>query len=71
LALSLLQPGALPVKARDDAVHLALCGVHRVPYLLTWNFRHLANVHIKEKIQLICAGLNYKTPQICTPEELL
>lgn len=70
LALQLIGPGAIPAKATEDAVHLATCAVHTIPYLLTWNFRHLANVTIRLKLDYICAVAGYRLPQICTPEEL-
>ena len=70
LAVKLIGPGAIPAKATEDAVHLAMCAVHTVPYLLTWNFRHLANVNIRLKLDYICAAAGYRLPQICTPEEL-
>ena len=70
LALHLIGPGAIPVKATEDAVHLATCAVHAVPYLLTWNFRHLANANIHLRLEYLCAQLGYRLPQICTPEEL-
>ncbi len=70
LALKLIAPGAIPVKATEDAVHLAICAVHAVPYLLTWNFRHLANANIQLKLASLCAASGYRLPQICTPEEL-
>ena len=70
LAQSFLAPGAIPEKATEDAVHLAICAVHTIPYLLTWNFRHLANARIKLRLEYICAAAGYRLPQICTPEEL-
>ena len=70
LATKLIGPGAIPAKATEDAVHLAICAVHTVPYMLTWNFRHLANVTIRLQLDFICASAGYRLPQICTPEEL-
>jgi predicted nucleic acid-binding protein len=70
LAQQLIGPGAIPAKATEDAVHLATCAVNTVPYLLTWNFRHLANVNIRLRLDFICAAAGYRLPQICTPEEL-
>src|SRR5579864_4485321 len=71
LAKELIQKGALPVKAADDALHIAVAAVHAVPYLLTWNCRHLANATMRPVIESVCAGKGYKAPIICTPEELL
>jgi predicted nucleic acid-binding protein len=42
LAKDLIQRGALPAKATDDALHIAVAAVHAILYLLTWNCRHLA-----------------------------
>ena len=42
LAEELVQAGALPTKAGNDALHIAVAAIHRVPYLLTWNCRHMA-----------------------------
>jgi hypothetical protein len=41
-----LSAGAIPAKAKADAVHLAVATSHRVDYLLTWNCKHLANAQI-------------------------
>jgi hypothetical protein len=70
LARTLLGPGAIPLKAADDATHIALCAVHSIPYLLTWNFRHIANAEIRLKLDFLCAQSGYRLPIICTPEEL-
>jgi predicted nucleic acid-binding protein len=69
LAQALIAPGAIPTKAADDALHIALC-VHAIPYLLTWNFRHIANATIRHRLNYICVIHGYNLPLICTPEEL-
>jgi predicted nucleic acid-binding protein len=70
LASALICPGAIPRKATDDAAHIALCAVHSITYLLTWNFKHIANAEIRLKLDYICASNGYRLPIICTPEEL-
>ena len=67
----LIQAGALPAKADDDALHIAIAAAQRVPYLLTWNCRHLANATMRPLIESVCADNGFKAPIICTPEELL
>ena len=37
LAAKLLDEGAVPRKAAEDALHLALAVVHGIQFLLTWN----------------------------------
>ena len=71
LAKELLGAGALPAKAADDALHIAIAGVHAVPYLLTWNCRHLANATMRPLIESVCTAQGVKAPIICTPEELM
>ena len=71
LAKELIQAGALPAKAADDALHIAVAAMNGIPYLLTWNCRHLANATMRPVIETVCAGKGIKAPIICTPEELL
>jgi hypothetical protein len=71
LAKELLQAGALPAKAADDALHIAVAATKTVPYLLTWNCRHLANAAMRPVIDTVCKAKGFKAPIICTPEELL
>jgi predicted nucleic acid-binding protein len=71
LAESLVREGALPQKASDDALHLAIAAYHGVNYLLTWNCRHLDNAEMKPVMRRICAIHGYTCPEICTPIELM
>jgi hypothetical protein len=71
LASSLLRAGALPQKAADDAAHVAIAAVNAVPFLLTWNCRHLANAAMRPIIESVCREHGFTAPIICTPEELM
>jgi hypothetical protein len=71
LAKELLQAGALPAKAADDALHIAVAATKAIPFLLTWNCRHLANAVMRPMIEAVCKAKGFKAPIICTPEELL
>jgi len=71
LTRRLVRPGALPIKAMADAAHIALCAVHRVPYLMTWNFRHIANAAIRRTLHRTCTGAGFDFPCICTPDQLM
>jgi hypothetical protein len=71
LAKELIQAGALPAKAADDALHIAVAAMNGISYLQTWNCRHLANATMRPVIEAVCAGKGVKAPIICTPEELL
>lgn len=71
LSKALLEGKALPAKALDDALHIAVSAVHGVDYLLTWNFRHLDNAETKPVIRSVCAACGHTSPEICTPQELM
>ena len=71
LADALILRRALPAGAQNDAIHIAVSAVHGVDYLLTWNFRHLANAETRPLAREVCEQLGYSSPEICTPSELV
>lgn len=71
LANALLNSRLMPANAADDALHIATAAVHDMHFLLTWNFRHIANATHADEIRLLVAKLGHTCPVICTPEELL
>jgi len=52
----LLAKGALPHVVADDAMHVALSAYHQMDFLLTWNYRHIANAEKKPLIRRVCEG---------------
>lgn len=70
-AETLLEQQVLPSKAAEDALHIALATLHGMDYLLTWNFKHIANAIMRYRIEQICRASGYEPPIICTPQELL
>ena len=70
VARLLIVPGAIPEKAGVDALHIAAAAVEECEFLLTWNFRHIANVRIRREVERILANHGYNKTTICTPEEL-
>jgi hypothetical protein len=71
LAKELLLAGALPAKAADDALHIAIAATEEMKFLLTWNCRHMANATMRPLIESVCARNGFTAPIICTPEELM
>ncbi len=71
LAQRLLQSQAIPPEFPEDALHVAVAVAHGIEYLLTWNYKHLANARMRSRIEATCRELGYETAVICTPEELL
>lgn len=71
LAQRLLQSKAIPQEFPEDALHVAVAVVNGIEYLLTWNYKHLANAAMRSKIEATCRELGYEAVIICTPEELM
>lgn len=68
---SLIDTAALPEAAIQDAAHIAIAAANGVDYLVTWNFRHLANAAARPLIESVCRRAGLRAPVVCTPEELM
>lgn len=71
LAKSLIARKAVPATEPRDAFHIAIAAVNGVNYLLTWNFKHIANASLRNRIEQTCRDAGFEPPIICTPEELM
>lgn len=71
IAATLISRLALPNRALTDAAHIAICVVHGIDYLLTWNCAHIANATFQPIIDEVCDDLGFSTPVICTPDQLM
>jgi predicted nucleic acid-binding protein len=71
LAAALVENGSMPRKAAGDALHLAVAAAQDIDFLLTWNFRHLANAEMMSRMASVVAAMGYRVPVVCTPEELM
>ena len=71
LAAHILQHAGLPVRARADALHIALAASQGIDYLMTWNVTHIANALIRPRVERACRLAGYEPPALCTPDELL
>ncbi len=71
LAQLLLDRKALPSKAIADAVHIAIATTHKIKVVASFNFKHLAGVFARAKIESTLRQLGYEPPLIATPEEIL
>lgn len=67
----LLERKAMPAKALADAVHIAIATTHKINIVASFNFRHLAGVFARAKIERALRQLGYEPPLIATPDEIL
>lgn len=71
LAQVLVTSGIVPMKAAPDALHISLAAFHRIEYLVTWNFKHIANPFLHDRIRRAVRQAGFDLPIMCSPEELL
>ena len=71
LAQELMRHVGLPAKAGVDAVHIATAALNKIDYLLKWNCKHIANPAFRRRIEDVLDDAGYRSPVICTPQEIL
>jgi predicted nucleic acid-binding protein len=72
LAALYIEHGVLPAGSKADAFHLAYATYYGMDVLLSWNFRHLANMNRRAKVMAVNIGQGYNLPlQLTTPLEVL
>ncbi len=71
LANLLVVRGAVPTIAFSDALHLALAALHKLPFLLTWNQRHLDNIELRSRIEEVIRSQGLHPALVLTPERIL
>ena len=60
----------VPERAKTDCIHLAICVLSRIDYLLTWNCRHLG-IQTWEKMKAYNETRGLWIPILTTPEQLI
>jgi hypothetical protein len=71
LAEKLVSGGLIPAKAASDAIHIAVASVHEMDYLVTWNFKHIANPFVRDRLRKMVQDAGFHLPVLCSPDELL
>jgi len=71
LAEEFIKQKAVPQKVPEDALHIAIAAVHGMDFLVTWNFKHIANPVLRVNVELICRLQVFEPPVICSPFELM
>lgn len=61
----------VPVDFTDDARHVALCSIARLDFLVSWNFRHLANVRRESGFNAVNILQGYRPVRIVAPTFLI
>lgn len=71
LAQFYIKHGIFPERKLEDALHVAIATVNQMDILLSWNYRHLANVNKERKIHIVNFQEGYAKPfRLITPMEV-
>jgi hypothetical protein len=72
LARRYVKDGVIPQRKFDDAMHVAMCVRYEFDILLSWNFRHLANINKQMRINAVNKKEGYlKELFLLSPMEVL
>lgn len=62
LAKEYIKNGIIPESKIEDAYHIAVSVYHGIDILLSWNFKHLANIQKQIQINALNTKLGYLKP---------
>lgn len=70
LRRQILQRRLVPANKESDAAHLAISAAYRIDYLLTWNYAHMANPLVQERLAELCEEFDLVAPLLVSPEQI-
>lgn len=71
LAMQYIDRKALPAQSVNDALHVAIATFFEIDILLSWNFKHLANIQREHDLLIINLSEGYTHPiRIINPLEV-
>ena len=71
LAESYISEGVIGRRMRADAQHIAMATLARVDVLVSWNFRHIVNLHRIHGYNSVNLRFDYPILEIRSPREVL
>jgi predicted nucleic acid-binding protein len=71
LSQEYFRKSGIPKKSLLDCYHLAIAATNGVDFIVSWNFKHIANPTIRKIFRNINDSHNLVSPEISTPEEML
>jgi len=66
LADHYIKQRVIPAKVAPDAQHIAVASISGMEVLVSWNLKHIVNLHTKLKVKEINSKLGYVVPDIVT-----
>lgn len=72
LADAFVNSGAVPPSKPDDARHVAAAFAEAIPVLVSWNFKHIANIRRADRFNAVAVIQGFShTLRIASPAEVL
>lgn len=71
LAAKYIAEGLIPVKYKEDAMHLAIASVNKLDVVVSWNFQHMVKLKTKQGVTAVNTLLGYKPLEIVSPQEVI
>jgi predicted nucleic acid-binding protein len=71
LGTAYLAQKVVPLDYEDDAYHVAVCTVARIDFLVSWNFKHLANVRREAGFNAVNILQGYRMVRFVAPTFLI
>jgi hypothetical protein len=71
LSAHYLAAKVVPLRYAEDADHVAVAVVHKLDLVVSWNFKHLVNVHREKGFNAVNLLQGYPPVRIISPLELI
>lgn len=71
LADRYIEEGIIPLKYRDDALHIAAASVNNIDIIVSWNFEHIVKFKTKREVLAANTLLGYRGIEIYSPWEVV
>jgi len=70
IAKQFTDDGYIPIKYKEDALHLAFAIFYNIDYIVSWNFKHIVRPKTKDAVKIVAVREGTKELKILTPEEV-
>ena len=71
LANTYISEKLIPVKYRDDAMHIAIASLIRCDFLVSWNFKHIVKAKVIKGVHMINLREGYALIELVSPRQFL
>ncbi|GLU55934.1 PIN domain-containing protein [Dyadobacter frigoris] len=71
LAQTYISKNVVGQTSLDDCIHIAVATLSKVDVLVSWNFKHIVNVHRIHGYNSVNLQLGHKILNICSPKEII